>query len=76
MFGPLSIFGKDVLERDVFDLHARDDGQKPGSRARVETTRSALFLVRNRDKMKKGCETEPLKLPVLPTGGTGKLQVM
>jgi hypothetical protein len=56
MFGPLSIFEKDVFERDGFDLLARDDGQEPSFRAMVETTRISLFLVKNRDKMNKRCE--------------------
>ena len=44
MFGPLSIFEKDVLERDGFDLLARDDGQEPSFRAMVETTRSLIVF--------------------------------
>ena len=68
MFGPLSIFGKDVFERDGFDLLARDDGQEPSFRAMVETTRISLFLVRNRDKMNKRCEDRTSEAPCLPTG--------
>jgi len=56
MFGPLSIFEKDVFECDGFDLLARDHGQVLSFRAMVETTRISLFLVRNKDKMKTRCE--------------------
>ncbi len=77
MFGPLSIFGKDVFERDGFDLLARDDGQEPSFRAMVETTRISLFLVRNRDKMNKRCEDRTIdrtegghEIPLLGEDGT------
>ena len=79
MFGLLSIFGKDVLERDRFDLLASDDGQEPRLRAMVETTRASLFLVKNTIKMNKPCEDRPsesprscLPTPVPTAGGAGR----
>ena len=78
MFSPLSIFEKDVFERDGFDLLARDDGQEPSFRAMLETARISLFLVRNRDKMNKRCEERTSEAPrCLPTpvptaGGAGR----
>jgi hypothetical protein len=51
MFGPLSIFEKDVLGRNELDLLAREGRQEAGSLARVETIRVLLFLIGNGIRM-------------------------
>ena len=56
MFGPLSIFGKDVLGRNEFDFLAREDRQEAGSLARVEILRVLLFLIGNRIRMNNRIE--------------------
>jgi len=51
MFGPLSIFEKDVFKRDRFHPLTSDDGQEAGPLAMIETIRVLLFLIPNRIKM-------------------------
>jgi hypothetical protein len=51
MFGPLSIFENDVIERNGFHLITGDDWLEAGSLAVFEAIRVLLFLIRNRIRM-------------------------